>query len=125
MRSRIAALAAGALLCATGICVAAAESPLQFVGRTELPGYTGDFDHFGYDVKGNRLWLAAEDHGTLDVFDLKTGKMRASLEGVVDTPHNIVYLPASNRLIVTDTGAANHAVLGWVSNVDIGRMSQA
>src|SRR5215471_15532373 len=78
--------------------------PLHLAGRTELPGYTGDFDHFEYDLKGNRLWLAAEDHGTIDVFDLKTGKMRKSIKGVVDTPHGILYVPAKNRLIVTDSG---------------------
>lgn len=77
---------------------------LRLAGRTELPGYTGDFDHFEVDVKGNRLWLAAEDHGTLDVFDLKTGKLLTSHQGIVDTPHGILYLPGKNRLIVTDSG---------------------
>src|SRR5499427_2699353 len=77
---------------------------LRLAGRTELPGYTGDFDHFEYDLKGNRLWLAAEDHGTLDVFDLKTGKLRRSVKGVVETPHGILYVPTKNRLIVTDSG---------------------
>jgi len=62
------------------------------------------FDHFEYDLKRNRLWLAAEEHGTLDVFDLKTGKMQKSIKGVVDTPHGILYLPEKNRLIVTDSG---------------------
>jgi len=86
----------------------AAAEPLHLAGRTELPGYTGDFDHFEYDLKGNRLWLAAEDHGTIDVFDLKTGKMRKSVKGVVETPHGILYVPAKNRLIVTDSGGDMH-----------------
>ncbi|HKE41528.1 MAG TPA: hypothetical protein VKG21_16940 [Casimicrobiaceae bacterium] len=77
---------------------------LRLAGRTELPGYTGDFDHFEYDLKGNRLWLAAEDHGTLDVFDLKTAKRLNSVKGVVDTPHGILYVPSKQRLIVSDSG---------------------
>jgi DNA-binding beta-propeller fold protein YncE len=77
---------------------------LRLVARTELPGYTGDFDHFEYDLKGNRLWLAAEDHGTVDVFDLKTVKRLNSAKGVVDTPHGILYVPSKQRLIVTDSG---------------------
>src|SRR5258708_6641361 len=54
---------------------ASAAEALRPAGRTELPGYTGDFDHFEYDLATNRLWLAAEDHGTLDLFDLKSGKL--------------------------------------------------
>ena len=74
-------------LCCTVVPALAAPEPLRLAGRTELPGYTGDFDHFEYDLPSGRLWLAAEDHGTLDVFDLKTGALRKSLRGVVDTPH--------------------------------------
>jgi DNA-binding beta-propeller fold protein YncE len=77
---------------------------LRLAGRTELPGYTGDFDHFEYDLKGNRLWLAAEDHGTLDVFELKSGKKVNSVKGVVDTPHGILFVPSKQRLIVSDSG---------------------
>lgn len=73
-------------------------------GRTELPGYTGDFDHFAVDIKGNRLFLAAEDHGTLEVFDLASGKHLKTVEGV-EAPHGILYLPEKNRLVVTDSGA--------------------
>src|SRR5579872_2598964 len=83
---------------------------LNLVGRTELPGYTGDFDHFAVDVKGNRLFLAAEDHGTLEVFDLASGKHLKTIKGV-ETPHGILYLADKNRLIVTDSGAGLSKVL--------------
>jgi hypothetical protein len=39
-----------------------------------LPGIDGDFDHFAYDLKRNRLIAAAEEHHTLELFDLKSGK---------------------------------------------------
>lgn len=95
-----------AILAVFALCAAArAEGQiLTAAGRTELPGYTGDFDHFEVDVAGNRLWLAAEDHGTLDLFDLRSGRLRKSFKGVVDTPHGILYLPQEKRLIVTDSG---------------------
>lgn len=75
------------------------------IGRSTdwKPGYSGDFDHFGYDLKGNRLWLAAEDHGTLELFNLRTGQHERTITGV-ETPHAIIYLPKANRLIVTDSG---------------------
>jgi len=81
----------------------AALQVLHPAGRTELPGYTGDFDHFEYDLKSNRLWLAAEDHGTLDLFDLRTGAFQKSYTGVVGTPHGVLFVPEKNRLIVTDS----------------------
>ncbi len=92
------------MLCATGVAAPAADEALRLADRHDLPGYTGDFDHFEYDLKGNRLWLAAEDHGTLDVFDLNTLKAQMSLKGIVATPHGIVYVPEKNRLVVTDSG---------------------
>jgi DNA-binding beta-propeller fold protein YncE len=76
---------------------------LQPAGRTELQGYSGDFDHFAVDLAGNRLFLAAEDHGTLEVFDLKSGAHKQTVHGF-ETPHSIHYIPALNRLLVTDSG---------------------
>jgi hypothetical protein len=104
MNSRIASILCGALFCASSVASFAADDALRLAGRTELPGYTGDFDHFEYDLKGNRLWLAAEDHGTLDLFDLKTLKMQKSVKSIVETPHGILYVPEKNRLVVTDSG---------------------
>jgi DNA-binding beta-propeller fold protein YncE len=92
------------MFCATSAVALAADDALRLVGRTELPGYTGDFDHFEYDLKGNRLWLAAEDHGTLEVFDLKTLKKQKSVKNTVATPHGVLYVPEKNRLVVTDSG---------------------
>ena len=96
-----------AALCGTALPAVAANEALRPLGRTELPGYSGDFDHFEYDLSSNRLWLAAEDHGTLDVFDLKTGKLQRSVKGIVDTPHGILYMKQQKRLIVTDSGGAD------------------
>ena len=77
------------------------KAPLKLIETTPLPGFSGDFDHFAADLKGNRLFLAAEDHKTVEVFDLKTGKSIHSITGF-GQPHAIVYLPDVNKLIVTD-----------------------
>jgi DNA-binding beta-propeller fold protein YncE len=74
--------------------------PLKLVATTPLPGFTGDFDHFAVDVKGKRLFLAAEDHKTVEVFDLD-GKRLTSIAGF-GQPHAILYMPDVNKLIVTD-----------------------
>ncbi len=97
-------VAASTLLFAGAPAEAAAQkAPLRLVSKIALPGIDGDFDHFTADVKGNRLFLAAEEHHTVEVFDLRTGKKLRSITGF-DTPHSMVYLPDANRLFVVDGG---------------------
>jgi DNA-binding beta-propeller fold protein YncE len=91
----------GLLLLGLNIRLGAQEKlPLKLVATTPLPGFSGDFDHFGLDLKGKRLFLAAEDHKTVEVFDLD-GKRLTSITGF-GQPHAILYLPEVNKLIVTD-----------------------
>lgn len=87
-----------------------AGEPLTLVGRTDLPTYTGDFDHFAADVRGKRLFLAGEDGGTLEVFDLQSGRHLKTVKGF-EAPHAIHFMPKSNRLIVTDSGEGMSKVL--------------
>ena len=99
-------------------------SPATLIGRSSgwKPEYSGDFDHFGVDTKRNKLLLAAEDHGTLEVFDLNSGAHEKTLTSF-STPHAILYLPEKDRLIVTDSGkggtrvldAATYKVLGYIN----------
>jgi hypothetical protein len=84
---------------------ARADTVLVAQGRTALPGYTGDFDHFAVDVQADRLFLAAEDHGTLEVFDLRSGRHLRSIGGF-ETPHSIYLVPQTHRLLVTDGSAS-------------------
>ena len=73
--------------------------PLKLVATTPLPNMAGDFDHFAVDLKGKRLFLAAEDNKTVEVFDLD-GKRIHSITGF-GQPHAAVVLSDSN-IIVTD-----------------------
>jgi DNA-binding beta-propeller fold protein YncE len=93
------------------LCDGASDSPpLKLVKSVDLPQYSGDFDHFAADLQGNRLFLAAEDHGTLEVFDLHTTKWLKTIKGF-DTPHSILYLPSAQKLFVTDGGDSMSKVL--------------
>jgi DNA-binding beta-propeller fold protein YncE len=116
--TRAASLALLAGIAATPVLGAAAggDAPpvLQAAGRTTLTGYSGDFDHFGVDLAGNRLFLAAEDHGTLEVFNLQSGAHEKTVTGV-ETPHSIFYIPDLNRLLVTDSGPGMTKVLDATS----------
>ena len=77
------------------------SAPIHRIASVLLPGIHGDFDHFAVDEKGGRLFLAGEDHKTLEVFDLKTGRHVKSVGGF-GTPHSIFYLPDTNQILVTD-----------------------
>lgn len=90
-----------------GVISAEAEqkAPLKLISTTPMPGFAGDFDHFGIDREGNRLFLAAEEHKTVEVFDLRTGKRIQSIAGF-GQPLTMVYLPDSDQLVVTDGGAS-------------------
>jgi DNA-binding beta-propeller fold protein YncE len=108
MRSQLVSFAASVtmLLPLSNACATAqAEptAPLRLIGTVDMPGVEGDFDHFAVDLKGNRLFLAAEEHHSVEVFDLKSGKPVHSIKGF-DTPHSILYLPDADRLFVVDGG---------------------
>ncbi len=93
------------LICTGCALMAGAQepTPLKLIKTTPMPGFQGDFDHFGLDVRGQRLFLAAEEHKSVEVFDLKTGDRIHSIEGF-GQPLMLVYLPDSDRLAVTDGG---------------------
>jgi hypothetical protein len=96
----------GIIIFATIVSTASAiraneAAPLKLLHAVPLPGFGGDFDHFAVDEKGGRLFLAGEDHKTVEVFDLKTGRRLKSITGF-GTPHSIIYLPETDRILVAD-----------------------
>jgi DNA-binding beta-propeller fold protein YncE len=89
------------------------QLPLELIATTPLPDLVGDLEFFAPDLKGNRLFLCAENSKTVEVFDLLTGKRIHTITGFGE-PHDIVYLPDTNQLIVTDGGDD----FGWVELVN-------
>jgi DNA-binding beta-propeller fold protein YncE len=79
-----------------------AQSSVRLIKSVELAGYTGDFDHFAVDYDRNRLLLAAEDHGTLEVFDLKTSAHLRTVGGF-GNPHSILARKGVPTLFITDS----------------------
>jgi DNA-binding beta-propeller fold protein YncE len=87
-----------------GCAIAAAQgsSSVELIRSVDLPGYTGDFDHFAVDFDRNRLLLAAEDHGTLEVFDLNTAAHLKTVSGF-GNPHSILVRRGVNTVFITDS----------------------
>jgi len=92
-----------------GLAGAASTAPLRLVQVIPMPSGFMHFDHFGVDAKGGRLFATFEDHNSVEVFDLKSGKHTKSIAGF-EVPHNVLYLPDRNELVVTD-GAGTFNIL--------------
>src|SRR6202049_1426257 len=82
------------------------NAPLKLLHITPLPNFKGDLDHSAVDLKGNRLFVTAEVHQTVEVFNLNTGERIHSITGF-GTPHEILFRPDSNTLIVADGGVGD------------------
>jgi DNA-binding beta-propeller fold protein YncE len=97
-------LVCGAVLtCAlAGLLQLPAQAPgLKKIGTIPVEGVAGEFDHFAIDLAHQRLYLAAEDHKTVEVFDLATKKHVGSI-ALFGRPHGLVFPPGSSNLIVAD-----------------------
>jgi hypothetical protein len=83
--------------------VAQAE-PLAVLRRTiPLPDVQGRIDHFALDAAGERLFVAALGNHTVEVIDLRAGKVTRSLTGFQE-PQGIAYVSEVKRLYVADGG---------------------
>jgi DNA-binding beta-propeller fold protein YncE len=66
----------------------------------------GNFDHFGVDLKGNRLFATPEGYKAVLVFDLKSGKPIHTITGI-GKPHAVLYREDLNRIYITDGDAGD------------------
>src|ERR1700679_2996641 len=89
--------------------VLAQTSSVKLIKTVNFPGYSGDFDHFAADYDRNRLLLAAEDHGTLEVFDLKTSAHLRTVTGF-GNPHSILVRKGIPTVFITDSTKSNATI---------------
>jgi hypothetical protein len=99
-----------------------ADAPLRLVQTLEMPGTVkGNFDHFGIDLKRNRLFATPEDFRAVLVFDLGNGKLIQQIDGVVRS-HAVLYRSDVDRLYVTDGGDGSVKVFDGGSYKQIARI---
>jgi DNA-binding beta-propeller fold protein YncE len=68
-------LAAALTACTSEPAQADDSAPLVLVQTIPLKGVVGNLDHLAVDAKGGRLFVANKANNTLDVVDLKAGKL--------------------------------------------------
>jgi len=101
---------------------ASANAPFHIMKRAVIQNYKGDFDHFAADLESNRLFLAGEDGGSLEVFDIKNLTQITSIKGF-EEPHAIFLDKKRNRMIVTDSGKSMTKILDLNSYKILGQIN--
>ena len=103
---------------------AATQPPITLLSTTPLPEIVGDFDHFAVDLKRGHLFVSAEEHHSIELFDLKSGKHLQSIGGV-QTPHTLAFVPEKDELFISDGGASACVILSGADFHETGRIPLA
>jgi YVTN family beta-propeller protein len=113
---------------ATGLATAsgAAETarpggvPLTHVRDVSLPGHPTRFDYQTVDTAGRRLYVAHLGDSTLDVIDLETLRVVATVPEVNDV-HGVAVAPDLGRVFATATGTNELVTIDTATNRIVGR----
>ncbi len=88
-----------ALLFSFSFATAENEVALKLVQTIPLPEVDGRIDHFAIDVNGRRAFLAALAKNTIEVVDLRAGRVTRTLPGFAK-PQGVLFVPEFNKLVV-------------------------
>jgi DNA-binding beta-propeller fold protein YncE len=97
------------------------KTPLRLSQTIAVPG-ARKWDHFGVDLKGNRLFVSSEEEPAVEVFDLRTNKHLQSLTEFKE-PHNVLPFPELKKIFVVDGEASEIKILDYDSYKLIGRIA--
>jgi DNA-binding beta-propeller fold protein YncE len=97
--ARYSLAAAGLTVAMLGASVTASEPPLERVQTIALKGPVGGMDHLALDAKRGRLFVANTTNDSLDVVDLKAGKLLKQIPGQ-GRPRGVDYCPEVDRIFV-------------------------
>jgi YVTN family beta-propeller protein len=89
------------------LVLAQSHSPLRLERTIPLPDVKGRIDHLAFDVDNDRLFVAALGNNTVEVIDIKSGKVIRTIGGLAE-PQGVIYQPDRKRL--------------WIANGSDGRV---
>lgn len=98
------------LILSLGCALTLPAQNLRLVQTVSLLGVEGRIDHLSIDPAGNRLFVAALGNNTVEVVDLRAGKVARSLRGFSE-PQGLLYLEEFKRLYVASGGDGSLRVL--------------
>jgi len=107
MKKRYSMLAAFLFLFAASAVGQDVVPPLKLAQTLTLPSdVKGNFDHFGVDLQGSRLFATPEEYKAVLVFELKGGKPIHTITGI-GKPHAVLYREDLDRIYITDGDAGD------------------
>jgi hypothetical protein len=68
-----------------------------------MPGVKGRIDHIDINMKDQIAYIAALGNNTLEIVDLKSGKVTGSIIGL-DEPQGVAYIPKHHELLIANGG---------------------
>src|SRR5215471_17441630 len=80
----------------SGLMFGQARSPLKLIQTIPLTGVEGRIDHLAFDVKGQRLFVAALGNNTLEVVDVAEAKRAHAITGLKE-PQGIRFAPVGGE----------------------------
>jgi DNA-binding beta-propeller fold protein YncE len=97
-----------ALVAAIGWAIGAADGvqagpPLSLEQTIPLDSVSGRIDHMAVDVAGKRLFVAELGNGSVDVVDLRAGKVTKRISGL-NEPQGLAYLADQDLIVVASAG---------------------
>jgi DNA-binding beta-propeller fold protein YncE len=92
-------IAALILLASFSIASAENDVALKLVQTIPLPDVDGRIDHFSVDMKGRRAFLAALTKNTIEVVDVRAGRVIQTLPGFAK-PQGVRFVAELNKLFV-------------------------
>ena len=83
--------------------LAAEPAMLRLVQTIPLPRVEGRIDHMAVDVASQRLFVAALGNGSVEILDLRAGKLTHSITGLRE-PQGVAYVAEANQIYVACGG---------------------
>ena len=81
---------------------AQASEPPKLEKTIQLLDVQGRIDHMSIDVKGQRLFVSALGNNTVEVIDLKAGKLANTITGLKE-PQGVLFVADNGRLFVASS----------------------
>ncbi|MDA8387149.1 MAG: hypothetical protein M0Z58_00630 [Nitrospiraceae bacterium] len=76
---------------------------IKLIRQIELPGVKGRLDHMAVDPKRQVLFVAAYGNNSLEIIDLRRGKVIRAIRGL-DRPQDVKYIPGEDLIAVSNGG---------------------
>ena len=97
------------------------KAPLTLTETISIPGNL-KWDHFGVDLKENRLFVSSEEEPAVEVIDMRTNKLLKSLT-LFKEPHNVLPFPELKQIFVVDGEASEIKILDYDTYKLIGHIA--